>query len=150
MGMKYEEIYQTACTRLRDIITAINKADNEELAALCLSSMYDDTRDLYTESTEEWPTYHVDILGNCSFNIGKYKFCLGKINNIHEDKEFGEEGTTDIAVLYCYSDYMFHLVPNGFIYGATNISEFADGKQVNKILVEAAKKYVKDTWKEDL
>lgn len=52
MSMKYDDIERAAFKRVRDIITAINKADDKELEALCLSSLYGDVKDLYDDAED--------------------------------------------------------------------------------------------------
>lgn len=134
-----------------DIETSIDKCLNN-LCDICIEALkYQHDCAKRSSEAEEKPKYTVDSFGNCTFMLDKHIFSVGKVDNIHEDKEYHGERTTDVAILYCYYDdgkedtSLFHLVPNGYIYGATDTEEFKDGATVHELLIKAAKEFIKNT-----
>ena len=92
----FEKCIDLANKRLRDVITAANKADNEEMTSLMLSSMCSEESE-FTEHTKL--TLYGDQTKGIYFMFNCYKF------HITKDTEFNAIYTTNMYHLWCLCDY---------------------------------------------
>lgn len=116
----FEKCIDLANKRLRDVITAANKADAEEMASLMLSSMCGEESE-FTEQTKF--TLYGDQTKGIYFMFNGYKF------HITKDTEFNAIYTTNMYHLWCLCDYfknvedpVKHVYVN-WLFGATFLEE---------------------------
>lgn len=121
----WEKCVDLANKRLRDVVTAANKADAKEMEALMLSSMCGDITDfvkpVYTKQTEL--TLYGDCKEGISFKVQGFVF------HVTQDTEFNSDKKSDLYHIWCSCDYfdgeeaaMGHVYVN-WVCGATYLEE---------------------------
>lgn len=98
----YDAIENAAYTRFRDIITAINKADNGELLSLCISSLFACEDDLLKHEVAE-----VKVTGNTFTTDGK-KYVLAYCRDNDTTTVF-----RDMEHTYKYVYWFYGSIPDG-------------------------------------
>ena len=111
--VNWEKCVDLANKRLRDVITAANKADACEMESLMMSSMCGDIREFveptYTEQTEL--TLNGDQRNGIYFNIQSITF------HVTKDVEFNSNNDPDLYHIWCLCDYFDgKCVPMGHIH----------------------------------
>ena len=96
LNIDWEKCIDLANKRLRDVITAANKADTEEMTSLMLSSVCGEESE-FTEQTKI--TLYGDQTKGIYFMFNCYKF------HITKDTEFNAIYTTNMYHLWCLCDY---------------------------------------------
>lgn len=116
----FEKCIDLANKRLRDVITAANKADPYEMEALMMSSMCSEESE-FTEQTKI--TLYGDQTKGIYFMFNCYKF------HITKDTEFNAIYTTNMYHLWCLCDYFKNVedpvkhVHVTWLFGATFLEE---------------------------
>lgn len=112
-NINWEKCIDLANKRLKDVITAANKADACEMESLMMSSICDDITDfvkpVYTKQTE------LTLYGDCKEGI---YFTIQGINfHVTKDKEFNSDLESDLYHIWCLCDYFDgEEVPMGHVY----------------------------------
>lgn len=88
----WEKCIDLANKRLRDVITATNKADTEEMTSLMLSSMYGEVSE-FTEQTRL--TLYGDQTKGIYFMFNCYRF------HITKDSEYNSKFISDLYHIWC-------------------------------------------------
>ena len=128
----WEKCIDLASKRLRDVITAANKADTLEMASLMLNSMCGEVSE-FTENNENTKiTLYGDQTKGIYFMFQCYKF------HITKDSEFNAPYTTNMYHLWCLSDCFKNVedpvkhIHVTWLYGAEFLEEkhkaFVDGQ----------------------
>lgn len=119
-NIDWEKCIDLANKRLRDVITAANKADPYEMEALMMSSMCSEESE-FTEQTKL--TLSGDQTEGIYFMFNCYKF------HITKDTEFNAIYTTNMYHLWCLCDYFKNVedpvkhVHVTWLFGATLLEE---------------------------
>lgn len=137
----FEKCIDLANKRLRDVITAANKADAEEMASLMLSSMCGEESE-FTEQTKL--TLYGDQTKGIYFMFNCYKF------HITKDTEFNAIYTTNMYHLWCLCDYFKNVedpvkhVHVAWLFGATFLEEKHKAFLTGKITQQEFEQYLWD------
>ena len=151
MKLDYEKCREIAATRFADVITAINKADNEELLALMISGMTTE-EEIAIPVDDKNAVYKIEKDGTASFVYKGIEFQVMELRNTNPVTEniayldlVGKYLRSDIQVVTCirindfdgsaYTD----LVP-GYMYGC----EHTENEQVDGMFLDYCDKYIEN------
>lgn len=86
--------------------------------------------------------------GSCSFIVDDIEVEVLDLRSMRESSRVNKETYVDVCTLsISYTDedgnYMYHIVPNAWLYGSTSDS-FDEGKPVHEEFIKAARKYIKE------
>ncbi len=137
----WEKCIGLANKRLRDIITAANKADAEEMISLMLSS-------ICSEESEFTKQAEVTLNGDCKNGI--YFEFQGYNFHITKDLEFNNKYHADMYHIWCTCVYFdgvkvpMSFVHVGWIYGASFLEEKHKAFLDDKITKHEFEQYLKN------
>lgn len=140
-NIDFEKCIDLANKRLRDVITAANKADPYEMEALMMSSICGEESE-FTEQTKI--TLYGDQTKGIYFMFNCYKF------HITKDTEFNAIYTTNMYHLWCLCDYFKNVedpvkhVHVTWLFGATFLEEKHKAFLTGEITQQAFEKYLWD------
>ena len=140
----WEKCINLANKRLRDVITAANKADTLKMASLMLNSMCGEVSE-FTENNESTKiTLYGDQTKGIYFMFQCYKF------HITKDSEFNAVYTTNMYHLWCLNDYFKNVedpvkhIHVAWLYGAAFLEEKHKAFLTGKISQSEFEQYLWD------